>query len=374
MKSIHWLGAGLSSIPGIRRLAKKNVELTVWNRTLSKAEKSINHVNSENIKAKEFNFSEIKNTIDEGDIVISQLAANMHPEIAKLCLQKKCHFASTSYISPEIIKLNKDAKELNLVFINEVGLDPGIDHFFSHLLVNELKNKKFKNLSVSYKSYCGGIPALPNDFKYKFSWSPLGVIKALNNNSIFIENFKETVVVPYKHIRDYSINNEIFEAYPNRNSIPYIKEYMFAEDWKIEEFVRGTLRLKGWKNAWKEIFDTLENKPDDLDEKIKNKSDELWNLYKYKENEEDRVILWVKLDAKKDDKNIWSKSYYLDEKGSGEDTAMAKLVSITLSASIDLIIENKLPAGVQAASSNKNHIDYFFKILSDYSIKINSSE
>ena len=374
MKSIHWLGAGLSSIPGIRRLAKKNVELTVWNRTLSKAEKSINHVNSENIKAKEFNFSEIKNTIDEGDIVISQLAANMHPEIAKLCLQKKCHFASTSYISPEIIKLNKDAKELNLVFINEVGLDPGIDHFFSHLLVNELKNKKFKNLSVSYKSYCGGIPALPNDFKYKFSWSPLGVIKALNNNSIFIENFKETVVVPYKHIRDYSINNEIFEAYPNRNSIPYIKEYMFAEDWKIEEFVRGTLRLKGWKNAWKEIFDTLENKPDDLDEKIKNKSDELWNLYKYKENEEDRVILWVKLDAKKDDKNIWSKSYYLDEKGSGEDTAMAKLVSITLSASIDLIIENKLPAGVQAAPSNKNHIDYFFKILSDYSIKINSSE
>jgi len=374
MKSIHWLGAGLSSIPGIRRLAKKNVKLTVWNRTLSKAENSINHVNSENIKAKEFNFSEIKNSIDEGDIVISQLAANMHPEIAKLCLQKKCHFASTSYTSPEIIKLHEDAKKLNLVFINEVGLDPGIDHFFSHLLVNELKNKKFKNLSVSYQSYCGGIPALPNDFKYKFSWSPLGVIKALNNNSIFIENFKETIVVPYKHIRDYSINNEIFEAYPNRNSIPYIKEYMFAEDWKIEEFIRGTLRLKGWKNAWKEIFNILENKPDDLEEKIKNKSDELWNQYKYKENEEDRVILWVKLDAKKDNKNIWSKFYYLDEKGSGEDTAMAKLVSITLSASIDLIIENKLPAGVQVAPSNKNHIDYFFKILSDYSIKINSSE
>ena len=374
MKSIHWLGAGLSSIPGIRRLAKKNVKLTVWNRTLSKAENSINHVNSENIKAKEFNFSEIKNSIDKGDIVISQLAANMHPEIAKLCLQKKCHFASTSYTSPEIIKLHEDAKKLNLVFINEVGLDPGIDHFFSHLLVNELKNKKFKNLSVSYKSYCGGIPALPNDFKYKFSWSPLGVIKALNNNSIFIENFKETIVVPYKHIRDYSINNEIFEAYPNRNSIPYIKEYMFAEDWKIEEFIRGTLRLKGWKNAWKEIFNILENKPDDLEEKIKNKSDELWNQYKYKENEEDRVILWVKLDAKKNNKNIWSKFYYLDEKGSRENTAMAKLVSITLSASIDLIIENKLPAGVQVAPSNKNHIDYFFKILSDYSIKINSSE
>ena len=67
------------------------------------------------------------------------------------------------------------------------------------------------------------------------------------------------------------INNEFFEAYPNRNSIPYIAEYMLPKEWRIEEFVRGTLRLKGWSKAWKDIFDLLEEKSPDLEKKIKSK-------------------------------------------------------------------------------------------------------
>ena len=81
--------------------------------------------------------------------------------------------------------LDNDAKKNNLVFVNEVGLDPGIDHFFSHLLVKQLKETGLNNLDVTYHSYCGGFPAIPNDFKYKFSWSPVGVIKALNNDAKF---------------------------------------------------------------------------------------------------------------------------------------------------------------------------------------------
>ena len=94
----------------------------------------------------------------------------MHPDIANLCIQKNCHFASSSYISATLRNLDTQAKEKNLVFINEIGLDPGIDHFFSHLLVSELKKENFNNISVSYRSFCGGITAIPNDFKYKFSW------------------------------------------------------------------------------------------------------------------------------------------------------------------------------------------------------------
>ncbi len=171
---------------------------------------------------------------------------------------------------------------------------------------------------------------------------------------------------------DYSINNEFFEAYPNRNSLPYIKEYMFPKEWNIEEFVRGTLRLKGWSEAWKEIFIMLEQKPINLEEKIQSKSNELWKLYKYKDNEEDRVVLWVSLEAKQNNKLVWKESYHLDEKGSGENTAMAKLVSITLSATIDLIIQNKIKPGVQAAPSDKKIIYYFFEILAQNSIKINN--
>jgi len=371
MKNIHWLGSGLSSIPGIRRLASNNYNLTVWNRTLSKAQKSIDHVKTDKVSAKTFNINEITETVEQGDIIVSQLTANMHLDIAKICLEKKCHFVTTSYLAPDIRKLNKQAISQNLIFINEVGLDPGIDHFFSHLLVQELKSLNLNDLSVSYKSYCGGIPAVPNDFKYKFSWSPVGVIKALNSPAKFIKNFKEKLVPqPYKEVKNYLINNENFEAYPNRDSLSYIEEYMFSPEWKIKEFVRGTLRLNGWTFAWKEIFNMLEKQDANIEEQIQQKSDELWNSYRYDKDEEDRVVLWVNLEAEQQDKKVFSSTYQLDEKGSGENTAMAKLVSITLSAAVDLMLQNKLQPGVQAAPSNKHIIDYFFKILSDYSIKI----
>jgi len=371
MKNIHWLGSGLSSIPGIRRLASNNYNLTVWNRTLSKAEKSIDHVKTDNVAAKTFNINEIADKVEQGDIIVSQLTASMHLDIAKICLEKKCHFVTTSYLAPDIKNLNEEAVAQNLIFINEVGLDPGIDHFFSHLLVQELKSLNLNDLSVSYKSYCGGIPAVPNDFKYKFSWSPVGVIKALNSPAKFIQHFEEKLVSqPYKEVKNYLINNENFEAYPNRDSLPYIEEYLFSPEWKIKEFVRGTLRLNGWTLAWKEIFNMLEKQDANIEEQIQQKSDELWNSYRYDKDEEDRVVLWVNLEAEQQDKKVFSSTYQLDEKGSGENTAMAKLVSITLSAAVDLMLQNKLQPGVQAAPSNKHIINYFFKILSDYSIKI----
>ena len=372
MTHIHWLGAGLSSIPGIRRLASKKNSITVWNRTLEKAEKSINHVNLETAKAKKLDFALLEKEVQEGDIIVSQLSANMHSEVAKLCLKKNTHFATTSYLSNEIKDLNNETKSKGLVFINEIGLDPGIDHFFTHLLVNDLNNQNLSNINVSYKSYCGGVPAEANDFKYKFSWSPVGVIKALNNTAIFVQDFNEKKISrPYENISNYEIFNEMFEAYPNRNSIPYIKEYLFPESWKIKEFVRGTLRLNGWSNAWNEIFLMLNTSSNNLEKKIVEKGNELWAKYKYQQNEKDRVVLWVNLEAEKEGKIIWSGTYHLDEKGSGENTAMAKLVSITLSSVLDLMIENRLKPGVQAAPHSKDIINYIFKVLSDYSIKIN---
>ena len=130
MQHVHWLGTGLSSIPGIRRLAKTLENFTVWNRTLEKAQSSINHVNKTNVKAKNFNIENLTSTVKPGDIIISQLPASKHLDIAKLCLDKNCHFASTSYLSDQIRALDKDVKNKKLTFINEVGLDTGIDHFF----------------------------------------------------------------------------------------------------------------------------------------------------------------------------------------------------------------------------------------------------
>ena len=373
MQHIHWLGTGLSSIPGIRRLANKYENLTIWNRTLEKAEQSINHVNKDNVVAKKFDMQALSSSLEVGDIVVSQLPADHHLSIAKLCLEQKCHFATSSYISPDMRSLDNDVKKNDLVFVNEVGLDPGIDHFFSHLLVKKLKDVNLSGLDVTYHSYCGGFPAIPNDFKYKFSWSPVGVIKALNNDAKFVKNFETVIKTPYKNVGKYTVNNEIYEAYPNRDSTTYITEYKFDTQWKIQEFVRGTLRLNGWESAWADIFKMLDNKSPELDKEIDNLGSELWKKHPYLSEEQDRVVLIVKLIANKDDKEVFNGFYFLDEKGSGENTAMGKLVSITLSCAIDLIIQNKMPYGVQAAPHDENLINYFFKTFEDYKIVIKNN-
>ena len=373
MQHIHWLGTGLSSIPGIRRLAKNYDNLTIWNRTLEKAEQSINHVSKDNVLAKKLDMESLSESLKSGDIIVSQLPANHHLSIAKLCLEKKCHFATSSYISQDMRNLDNDAKKNNLVFINEVGLDPGIDHFFSHLLVKKLSDTNLTNLDVTYHSYCGGFPAIPNDFKYKFSWSPVGVIKALNNDAKFVRNFETVTETPYKNVGKYTVNDEIYEAYPNRDSTPYIKEYHFDPKWKIQEFVRGTLRLNGWENAWTDIFKMLDNKSPELDHEIDNLGAELWKKHPYLQGEQDRVVLFVKLLAHQNNQEVFNGFYFLDEKGSGENTAMGNLVSITLSCAIDLIIQNKMQYGVQAAPHDENLINYFFKTFEEYKIVIKNN-
>ena len=279
MQHIHWLGTGLSSIPGIRRIATNYDNFTIWNRTLEKAEHSINHINKQNVIARKFDIQSLSNSLNAGDIVVSQLPASHHITIAKLCMDKKCHFATSSYISPDMRDLNNEAKKNNLVFVNEVGLDPGIDHFFSHLLVKKLKDKNLNNIDVTYHSYCGGFPAIPNDFKYKFSWSPVGVIKALNNDAKFVRDYETVIETPYKNVGKYDVNNEMYEAYPNRDSTPYISEYNFDPKWKTKEFVRGTLRLNGWENAWADIFKILDNKSPELNQQIDNLGKDLWKKH-----------------------------------------------------------------------------------------------
>ena len=284
-----------------------------------------------------------------------------------------CQQAIIYYISPEMRNLSNDAKKNNLVFVNEVGLDPGIDHFFSHLLVKQLKETNLNNIDVTYHSYCGGFPAIPNNFKYKFSWSPVGVIKALNNDAKFVRNYETVVETPYKNVGKYSVNNEMYEAYPNRDSTPYISEYNFDQKWKNQEFIRGTLRLNGWENAWADIFKMLDNKSPELNQQIDNLGEELWKKHPYLPDEQDRVVLFVKLLAHRDNQEVFNSYYWLDEKGSGENTAMGKLVSITLSCAIDLIMQNKMQSGVQAAPHEENLINYFFKTFEEYKIVIKNN-
>ena len=135
------------------------------------------------------------------------LPGNWHPVIARLCVEKGAHFVSSSYIAPETQALDGQAREKGVCLVNEVGLDPGLDHLMAHALVHDYKRSDVyrPGNTVLFRSYCGGFPSVPNDFRYKFSWSPLGVLKALKSPSRSIRD-GETVDVqrPWHAINDYA--------------------------------------------------------------------------------------------------------------------------------------------------------------------------
>ena len=365
---VHWCGTGLSAIPGLKKLIMDGNNVIVWNRTVSKATKALAELSA---TIHEFNMNALEEKLVPGDIIVSMLPGDWHVPLAKLAISAKAHFVSSSYISPEMRNLNNAALKAGVSLVNEIGLDPGIDHLMAHKLVNELKESELMNAEteVSFLSYCGGVPKVPNEFKYKFSWSPLGVLKALKSPSRSIKDFENFEVSrPWDAITSYNapLNNpEEFEVYPNRDSLPFIEQYDFDHNWKIKQFVRGTLRLKGWSKAWAGIFNEIETLHGVVGEKrLIEMSEQFWQDNAYSENEPDRVILCVDLKAEINKQIIWHKTYKMDAWGDNRGTAMARLVSYPVSFAVKAIIDDDIDHGVSAASSKSYLVDSWLKDIS----------
>ncbi|MBZ8117995.1 saccharopine dehydrogenase NADP-binding domain-containing protein [Roseovarius sp. LXJ103] len=351
--TIHWCGTGLSAIPGLRRLIKAGHEVSVWNRTTQKAEDAVGDL-TQAIFA--FDTDAISAVVQPGDIVVSMLPGDWHVPLAEMCLSKGAHFVSSSYIAPEMRALHARAEAAGLSFVNEIGLDPGIDHLMAHALMADFRSSGVMG-DLSFISYCGGIPKHPNPFRYKFSWSPLGVLKALRSPSRSIRDFKElNVARPWDAISSYTAplrNPESFEVYPNRDSLPFMQDYGFDAGWRVKEFVRGTLRLNGWAEAWKDVFaevETLEGPAGDA--RLREMSDTFWAENAYEEGEPDRVVMCVSLKVEAGGGTVWHKTYVMDAWGDENGTAMARLVSIPLSLAIESVARGEMPAGVSAAPSD----------------------
>ena len=367
--TIHWCGTGLSAIPGLRQLITNGHDVIVWNRTIEKAMSAVGDITK---SIKEFDIHELDSRLEKGDIVVSMLPGDWHVPLAKLCLKSRSHFVSSSYISPEMQELHNVAIETGLCLVNEVGLDPGIDHLMAHTLIEDYRNSKDQDdeNDISFFSYCGGIPKVKNPFCYKFSWSPLGVLKALKSPSRSIKGFKEfDARRPWNAISTYTAPlpvPEEFEVYPNRDSLPFIDQYRLDSNWKIKEFVRGTLRLRGWENAWSEIFSEIEKlSGENDDERLAKMSDQLWLENAYDKNEVDRVVLVVSLKASNGEETKWHKTYVLDAHGDSVSTAMARLVSLPVSFAVEAVAQNKIAPGVSAAPSDMSIVnDWLNKIKS----------
>ncbi|MGZ5243617.1 MAG: saccharopine dehydrogenase C-terminal domain-containing protein [Bacteroidia bacterium] len=192
-----------------------------------------------------------KQLIAKQQLVISLLPARFHILVAQDCLELGVHLITPSYLTPEIQAMHDEAQAKGLCFVNELGLDPGIDHMSAMQIINNLHSKGAK--ITGFKSYCGGLVAKEDDtnpWHYKFSWAPYNVIRAGNDGALCRINNSHKYI-PYSRLfaetEWFEINGEKFEGYFNRNSERYIDLYNLHS---AETFVRGTLRYPDFCRNW----------------------------------------------------------------------------------------------------------------------------
>ena len=257
MKKILVIGAGRSSSYLIQYLLnhaeKENWEITVGDVSLELVkQKTNNHPKSRAIVFDINNDTQRVEEIKRADMVISMLPATMHIGVAKDCVRYKKHLATASYVSNEMADLDAEAKANGIILMNEVGLDPGIDHASAMKVIDHI-HEQGGELTV-FKSFCGGLVAPEsndNPWGYKFSWNPRNVVVAGQSTAQYIEN-GEYKYIPYNRLflQTNTVTVEgygAFDAYANRDSLSYRKLYNIPA---IPTMLRGTLRMPGYCKAW----------------------------------------------------------------------------------------------------------------------------
>lgn len=258
MRKILVIGAGQSSSSLIAYLLEKSISenlfVTVADMQLETALKKIgNHQNAKAISLNIGNKKQRSDAVQNADIVVSMLPAHLHIEVAKDCLKFDKHLVTASYISNEMQKLHKDVVAKNLVFMNEIGLDPGIDHMSAMQVIDSIKEKGGKMLL--FESFTGGLVAPESDdnrWNYKFTWNPRNVVLAGQGGAAkFIQEGKYKYIPYHKLFRRTEILNidgyGKFEAYSNRDSLKYRSVYGLDD---ILTLYRGTIRRVGFSRAW----------------------------------------------------------------------------------------------------------------------------
>ncbi len=259
MKLISIIGAGRSASSLIayllERADKYDWQLKVYDQDLELAKSKI----SDHSKASAHQI-DIKNEsarialIQASDIVVSMLPASMHVDVAKECIRFKVPMVTASYVSDEMRMLHEEAKDVGVILMNEIGVDPGIDHMSAMKMIDEARNSG-ATLKL-FESFTGGLLAeeseKDNPWKYKFTWNPRNVVLAGAGGAVKFKQEGKYKYIPYSQLfrrtELFSINGHgKFEGYPNRDSLKYRSEYGLEE---IPTIFRGTLRRPGFCRAW----------------------------------------------------------------------------------------------------------------------------
>ena len=257
MKRILILGAGLSSSSLIKYLLDHSEtydwKVVICDSSVEMAQKkAANHPRSEAIYFDVYDEQQRVAEISKSDIVISMLPARMHHLVAVDCVKNKVDMVTASYVSPEVKALDQEAQEKGVLLLNEIGVDPGIDHMSAMQIIDRIKDQGAK--IINFESSTGGLVAPEydnNPWNYKFTWNPRNVILAGQGVSQFLHDGKYKYI-PYRKLFSRTEDVEIldlgaFEIYPNRDSLKYREIYGLE---KIQTMFRGTIRRKGFSEAW----------------------------------------------------------------------------------------------------------------------------
>lgn len=258
MKTILVLGAGLSASSMIRYLLEKSVEnnwqLRIVDQDIELVKTKINgHPNGTALSFNALDSDERKPEIEKADLVISMLPARFHIGVAEDCIAIKTNLITPSYISPEMRALDIEAREAGIIIMNEIGVDPGIDHMSAMKIIDHIKGQNGK--ITCFKSFTGGLIAPESDnnpWNYKFTWNPRNVVLAGQGGAAsFIRN-GEYKYIPYNRLfgrLDYHTvpGYGDFVGYANRDSLSYRQTYGLED---IPTIFRGTLRRPGYCEAW----------------------------------------------------------------------------------------------------------------------------
>ena len=258
MRNILIIGAGRSTTSLIRYLIEKssseNLHITIGDISLESAQKlTKNHLNAKGILLDVFNEKQREEAVKAADIVISMLPARFHIEVAKDCITFGKNLVTASYISDEMQALNKEVVEKGLVFMNEIGVDPGIDHMSAMQVIDTIRDKGGK--LMLFESFTGGLIAPESDdnlWNYKFTWNPRNVLLAGQGGAAEFLQEGLHKYIPYNRLFRRTELIKIkgygeFEVYANRNSLKYQKVYGFKD---ILTLYRGTIRRVGFSRAW----------------------------------------------------------------------------------------------------------------------------
>lgn len=249
MNKVLVLGAGLVAKPLIRHLLSKNYLVTVASNTPDRAAEMVNgHQNGTVIEWDVKDEDSLAAMVSSHDLTVSLLPYAFHLIVARQCVRFAKNMVTTSYVKPEMQDLDAAAKLAGIIILNETGLDPGIDHMSAMRIIDHVHDHGGK--IEEFYSICGALPApeaANNPFKYKFSWSPKGVVLAGNNDAKYLKDGKE-VFLPTRDLFKSPWKADFpgvgtLDIYPNRDSISYIEVYGIPE---TKTICRGTFRFPGW--------------------------------------------------------------------------------------------------------------------------------